>query len=194
MSKSQKADRILDATEIVIGRDGFANFTIEAVAAESELSKGGVLHHFGSKDALVRALILRSAEQWKDNCLEAFENAPDGPARLARGLLDYYISDKKSWSNERKSIASAILAALAMDPELIEPIKAVGCSVHERILDEELSEGLGLLIITALDGLWMSWALGLVDHDEDRNTLLLTTLRSLVEQEIQGLQSQNAHT
>lgn len=186
MSKSKKSELILDATERVIGRDGFANFTLEGVATESGLSKGGVLHHYGSKDSLIRGLILRSAEQWKYNCLQAYENASEGPARFTRGLLEYYISDKKSWSDERKSIASAILAALAMDPELIEPIRTVGCSVHERVLDGDIPEGLALLIISALDGLWMSWALGLVDHDEDRNTLILTTLREMVEQAIQS--------
>ncbi len=185
MSKNKKSDLILDATELVIARDGFASFTIESVANEAGLSKGGVLHHFGSKDALIRGLVLRCSEQWKENCIEAYEKATEGPARFTRGLLDFYLSDKKSWSNERKGVASAILAALAMDPQLIEPIRSVGHSVHSRINDGDLSEGLAHVIISSLDGLWMSWALGLVDHDEARNTSLLKTLRSFVEQEIQ---------
>ncbi|MDF1810345.1 MAG: TetR/AcrR family transcriptional regulator [Phycisphaerales bacterium] len=187
MPTNPKSIQILEATESVIARDGFANFTIDAVALEVGLSKGGVLHHFGSKDVLIRALVLRGAEQWKANCEEALEIVPDGPARFSRGILEFYLSDTKSWSNERKSVASAYLAALAMDPGLIEPIKAVSCKVHEQFLDNDIPRGLGLVIISALDGLWMSWALGLQEYDEERNTLLLQTLRLLVEDAIKKI-------
>jgi AcrR family transcriptional regulator len=47
-------EEILDATEAVIGREGVAGLTLDAVAAECDVSKGGLLHHFPSKDALVR--------------------------------------------------------------------------------------------------------------------------------------------
>jgi len=184
MPTNPKSILALEATEAVIARDGFANFTIDAVATQAGLSKGGVLHHFGSKDALIRALVLRGAEQWKANCAEALELASEGPARFARGILEFYLSDKKSWSNERKSVACAYLAALSLDPELIEPIKAVSCNVHEQFLDNDIPVGLGLVIISALDGLWMSWALGLNEYNEERNRLLLQTLRLMVEDAI----------
>src|SRR5215813_12535821 len=55
-------DTILDATETVVARQGVASLTLDAVAAEARLSKGGLLHYFPSKDRLVEALVSRSAE------------------------------------------------------------------------------------------------------------------------------------
>jgi AcrR family transcriptional regulator len=53
---------LLDAAEAVVVRQGIANLTLDAVAAEAGMSKGGLLHHFPTKNRLVEALVMRSAE------------------------------------------------------------------------------------------------------------------------------------
>tara|TARA_R110002072_G_scaffold42064_11_gene118025 strand:+ start:45761 stop:46333 length:573 start_codon:yes stop_codon:yes gene_type:complete len=184
MSKPSTSDLILEATEAVIIRDGFANFTIGAVAEEAGLSKGGVLHHFGSKDALIRALVIRCVDQCSVNYQAAHDQAPTGPARFARAIIDYYLSDQKSWSDERQSVSSAFLAALAVDPQLIEPIRAHGERVRELMLSDDLPQGVGLVIVNALDGLWLNWALGLERFDLERHTVVLNTLKELIERSV----------
>jgi AcrR family transcriptional regulator len=52
----------LDVAETVIMRQGIAKLALGAVAAEAGISKGGLLHHFPTKDRLVEALVTRSAE------------------------------------------------------------------------------------------------------------------------------------
>ena len=49
--------RILDAAEQVVLRDGVGHLTLEAAAAEAGLSKGGVLYHFPTRDALVAGMV-----------------------------------------------------------------------------------------------------------------------------------------
>ena len=56
---------LLDAAEAVVARQGIANLTLEAVAAEAGISKGGLLHHFRTKDRLIEALVTRAAENWR---------------------------------------------------------------------------------------------------------------------------------
>src|SRR5947209_16988408 len=55
---------ILEAAERVIVESGVEKATIEAVAREAGVSKGGVLHHFPSKDAIVIALVARLIEKF----------------------------------------------------------------------------------------------------------------------------------
>ncbi|WP_154796256.1 TetR/AcrR family transcriptional regulator [Occultella kanbiaonis] len=58
--------RILDALEQVLIAEGPALATIEHVAATAGVSKGGLLYHFGSKEALYEGLLARltdAAEQ-----------------------------------------------------------------------------------------------------------------------------------
>ena len=61
MGRKQTIDRgaLLDAAERVVLRDGAGQLTMDAVAAEAGVSKGGVLYAFSSKDALIDALFTR---------------------------------------------------------------------------------------------------------------------------------------
>ena len=79
-------DAMLAAAERVVIRQGIANLTLDAVAAEAGMSKGGLLHHFPSKDRLVEALVTRSAEGWRACYTEAYERTPPGPGRIGRLL------------------------------------------------------------------------------------------------------------
>lgn len=62
MGRKQTIDRngLLDAAERVVSRDGAGQLTMDAVAAEAGVSKGGVLYAFPSKDALIDALFTRA--------------------------------------------------------------------------------------------------------------------------------------
>ena len=72
-------DRMLDAAEVVVTRHGIANLTLDAVAAEAGMSKGGLLHHFPSKDRLVDALVAAAPKAGGRATLEAYARTPEGP-------------------------------------------------------------------------------------------------------------------
>lgn len=61
MGRKQTIDRgaLLDAAERVVFRDGAGQLTMEAVAAEAGVSKGGVLYAFTNKDGLIDAMFNR---------------------------------------------------------------------------------------------------------------------------------------
>ncbi len=52
-------DRLLDAAEKVVARDGVNNLTLNTVAAEAGVSKGGLLYHFPHRRSLVDATMQR---------------------------------------------------------------------------------------------------------------------------------------
>ena len=57
MKSEQTRARIRVAAAKVIERDGAGHLTLEKVAAEADLSKGGLLYHYPSKDALLQGLL-----------------------------------------------------------------------------------------------------------------------------------------
>jgi AcrR family transcriptional regulator len=61
VGRKQTIDRgaLLDAAERVVFRDGAGQLTIEAVAGEAGVSKGGVLYAFTNKDGLIDAMFNR---------------------------------------------------------------------------------------------------------------------------------------
>ncbi len=161
-------DRLLDATEAVVARQGIANLTLDAVAAEARMSKGGLLHYFPSKDRLVEALVTRTAEGWRSCYTDAYERTPEGPGRMARALLDHCLSDAKCWTEELRRSSSAVFAALAQNPALIQPMRAVYADLHRRIAQDGLPPGVGEAVAAAIDGLWLDWVLGIVPLEQVR--------------------------
>lgn len=55
-------DRILNAAEGLVLRQGFNATTLEAILGEAGASKGAFFHHFASKEALGNALVQRYAD------------------------------------------------------------------------------------------------------------------------------------
>ncbi|NDE08813.1 MAG: TetR/AcrR family transcriptional regulator, partial [Chloroflexi bacterium] len=70
-------DSILAAAAQLISREGARRLTLDAVAAEAHLSKGGLLYHFSSKDDLIRGLVDTLVAQF-DAEVETF-TVPDKP-------------------------------------------------------------------------------------------------------------------
>ena len=160
-------DQLLDAAEAVVVRQGIANLTLDAVAAHAGVSKGGLLHHFPSKDRLVEALVTRAAANWRACYLEALERTPEGPGRMVRALLTHCLSDAECWTEQLRGSSSAVFAALAQNPTLIEPMRAVYSDLHRRVAEDGLPPGVGEAAIAAIDGLWLDWVLGLVPVNQE---------------------------
>ncbi len=61
-SKAQRNEDILSAAERVFTREGFAAATMETIAREAGVSKGGIYRHFSSKDELFLMVAARTAK------------------------------------------------------------------------------------------------------------------------------------
>lgn len=62
---------ILDTAEALIARTGPEGLRLQDIAAAAGISHPLILHHFGSRAGLVRALTQRAAEELKDRLLAA---------------------------------------------------------------------------------------------------------------------------
>ena len=71
-------EKVLDAFEQLLIDEGARAATMDATARAAGVSKGGLLYHFGSKDALEKGLIARAEALVADD-LAAMSAAPDGP-------------------------------------------------------------------------------------------------------------------
>src|SRR5690606_15169274 len=81
MGRRQTIDRgaLLDAAERVVLRDGANGLTMDAVAREAGVSKGGVLYAFATKDRLIDEMMRRVTAAY-DTLVEQFlADAGGGP-------------------------------------------------------------------------------------------------------------------
>lgn len=156
--------RVLDAAESIVRARGVPGLTLEAAAREAGVSKGGLLYHFGSKEALLAALLTRLAEFVSQDFVQAMERLPPGPGRAARAMLAWGLEVSEAEANERCDRAAAVfLAAFHHDPALLDPIRAVIAGLREAVAADGLRPGHGMAIMAAMDGLFMARIFGMYE-------------------------------
>jgi AcrR family transcriptional regulator len=79
---------ILDAAEERLQKDGPASLRLQDVAHDIGVSHPAILHHFGSREALLNAVVDRAMRRLETSLLASFEaaghGAPDGVHMLER--------------------------------------------------------------------------------------------------------------
>jgi len=149
--------RILDAAEAIVRGRGVAQLTLEAAAREAGVSKGGLLYHFASKEALLTALLGRMAEWLRQDFAATVAEQPAGPGRATRAVLAWGFGQAPEAINERSDRAAAVfLAAHHHDPALLDPARAVIGEFRAAIAADGLPPGHGQAIMAAVDGLFMA--------------------------------------
>ena len=185
MDKRQKSiDDLLLAAEKVVIEKGIANLTLDAVACQAGVSKGGLLYYFPNKNSLIQALVQRSADNWRVCYTQAYESAAPGPGRMVRGLVGHCLAEDSAWTDELRSITSAVFAALAQDPELIKPMRLVYGELHQKIKADGLPKGIAETVLSAIDGLWLNWVLGFAPFNQENISNVRTALEQIVERAI----------
>jgi AcrR family transcriptional regulator len=141
---------VLDAAERVVGRDGAANLTIDAVAKEAGVNKASVLYDHKSKQALVEAVVDRAFE--RDNAHHAgIESRLDDPKdRAIRGRI---LAAAEPPPEEFRAVALNLSAALALDEGLRAKMKENQARTISRIEETSPAPRGALLAYLALEGL-----------------------------------------
>ncbi len=132
-SSVQLPDALLDAAEAVVARQGIANLTLDAVAAEVGMSKGGVLHHFPTKDRLVEAMVVRSAEGWRAHLHARLRADAPGPRPHGASLFHHCLIRREGLDARAATWLIRVLRRLAQNPKLIEPMRDVYSDLHQRL-------------------------------------------------------------
>lgn len=147
------ADDLIDAAERVVASGGGAALTFDAVAREAGVSKGAVLHHFPTKDALIKAMIERLAGRIARPASEA----PAGRGELVRA----HVSRATETPGDRDPVSATLLAAVARDVELLAPLRAAARTAIEGLAGAGVPADRAAVLHLALDGLWISELLGI---------------------------------
>ncbi len=75
--RTSNRERILDAAVRLVDVGGMTAITYEAVAAESGLTRGGLLYHFPSREELLLAIQQHMATRWEQAMTESTGRTPE---------------------------------------------------------------------------------------------------------------------
>jgi AcrR family transcriptional regulator len=148
---------ILDAAAHVVARQGVAALTLEAVAREAGVSKGGLLYHFGTKEALLQGLLAARLEAYEESLDREVAGDPAGPGRWTRALVRTTFAP----AEPAAGIAASLFAAFVADPRLLEPARARYAAWQARLAEDGIDPVRATLARLAADGLYFAELFGL---------------------------------
>jgi len=112
-------DKVLDAAEAIVAREGAAGLTIDAVAREMGVTKGGIQYCYGSKDALIDALFERFGKAYETRFAAVAGPAPTPLDRVAAHAGATCDADEIS-----NAKAAGLMAMLIQSPEHLASTQA----------------------------------------------------------------------
>ncbi|MDF1666474.1 MAG: TetR/AcrR family transcriptional regulator [Planctomycetota bacterium] len=172
MSKSiESKKRICEAAIVIAGRDGYSAMSLEAVAKQAGVSKGGLLYHFPSKDDLLQGTLQHFAKVARGMLMERIAADPTPNMRWARGFVTCMFPSEEELASSKQdldpntmgSFLMAMLTVAADRGSSVQPLSEFGAELRDRLLEKEEEEGLEQMILwLAIDGLMVWKLLGLI--------------------------------
>lgn len=177
MNTSTTQNRILDAAEHCVLEQGVAHLTLDGVAARAGVSKGGLLYHYGSKDALVAALMARVTEA-VDARMDACRAADTDSGAAARAyLLTALPQDQTHEAVARRE--AALIAALGTRPEQVVRYADRQRDWQVQLAADANDPLLAHIVRLAVDGIWMNEAFGIEPLDPDTRAAVIERLLAI---------------
>jgi len=121
--------RLLDAAERLFAERGFEGTSMRAVTQAADTSVSAANYHFGSKEALLRAALVRRLEPLNRRRLEALDalEAVDGGGVPVEALLEAFLRpgfEAQRASGDGRPLLRSIAAQLHHDPhEMVAALK-----------------------------------------------------------------------
>ncbi|MEM7113590.1 MAG: TetR/AcrR family transcriptional regulator [Chloroflexota bacterium] len=110
-------NKIIAATHRILREGGyFMNFSLDKVAQAARVSKGGLMHHFQSKDALLRAAAQDTIEQFESQLADEMIVDDDAQGRMTRAYVKVALDSERPVLHE----ASPLVLSYLNDKEGIE--------------------------------------------------------------------------
>ncbi len=165
---------ILDAAERVILREGYSGATLDNIASEARLSKGGLMHYFRSKKEIIDGVLDRLRDRLADERKAVPQNG--NPADPARASLI-------SMLNPVRAGCPALTGLVAMLGE--NEIRARLANARAKMFGEigsNVAEPEKIAIaMLLLEGLWLDNSIGRSAFCQDVGSRVVGELTRLLE-------------
>ncbi len=168
---------ILDSCGAILRQQGAKSLTLDAVAAEAGLSKGGLLYHFATKEALLT------------NLFEHFMSPFDQYLATVPGLADTeyllaYMDATVEQIEDEDTIGmiASLFAAGEEFPQLHTAMQRRYLDWQDKIAQGTTDPIIATAVRLAVDGLWFSAVYNYAPPDNAQRKAIVDMLRTIVEQ------------
>lgn len=172
----QVRSQLLSVALELVANEGYESLTLDKVAKQAGVTKGGLQYHFASKQALMQGVCEHLREIFEPPFRQALDEEPPGPKRITRAYI------RTCFVEVAPLCSKAMLVLTLALPEFAREHREW---THDLIAQDslnapELAQVL-LLFRFAADGLWAAEASGVIEFDRDTRTALLNRLLALTD-------------
>jgi AcrR family transcriptional regulator len=168
-----RRQQLLEATAGLAERSGVLSITLEAVADRAGVSKGGLLHHFPNKSALVTGMVEWIVDRYYGLVAKHVGDGPEGKDRIAAA---YVATSADAGAGTR--LWTAVLTASLLQPSLLDLLRQRAQPLWNAAITgpDDVDAAVAWL---AADGLWLAEMLELYDMDESTRQAVVARLSEL---------------
>ncbi|WP_455872498.1 TetR/AcrR family transcriptional regulator [Rhizobium yanglingense] len=145
--------QLLDVAARLATEQGMASVTLDAVSGASGISKGGLLHHFPTKNALLDALFDSLLERFDQELDELMRADPAPQGRFTRAYL-FVCADISKRTDDSRHWTQVTIAMLA-EPRLRQRWREWVRERAEEYVGTDSSID-AQIVRFAADGLWLA--------------------------------------
>lgn len=181
MSKQVQAvatrGRLLSAALTTLRDHGLAALTLDAVAREAGVSKGGLLHHFASKEALIEAILRQLLADFEARVHAYYAAEPPHSGRWLRA----YIRATYDEAPLPLEIATMLMSAMNENYALLTLIQSDFVQWQQRLLNDGVPKARATIVRQAADAYWTERLLGVASEQQADRFEVMQELLQLTE-------------
>jgi AcrR family transcriptional regulator len=175
---ANKKENILTAASEIVKKEGVVKLTLEAVAHRAGVSKGGLLYHYPSKEALIKGMV----EDWTNNYFESINtlvnNDNNALGKWSRAYVKSTFSDL-----ENNKLNSALMAAMFINPDLLDEFREKYDILHTKLIKDGIDPVKITIARLSIDGLWFSEIFGMAPLNEEIKTQVFDELINMIQED-----------
>lgn len=167
MKKDTKKEILLAAAR-VINEQGVLALTLEQVAKNAGVSKGGLLYHFPSKEALLEGMVSFLTAGFARDMEAAVAGDPAEKGTWTRA----YASLSFEAEEEAVALNTAFLSAAAINPQFLRPMVDLLGQIQCKIENDGVDPVVATAIRLAADGMFYNQLYGIhLDKKMEKDVL-----------------------
>ena len=176
MPTSETKKKIIAAAATVVKEKGAACLTLDAVAKQAGVSKGGLLYHYPNKSALLAAMV--------EHLNNSFERAVEERViETKASWLEAYVAMSFDPRHSQVAESAGMLAAIANDLSLLEPLSERYKDWQQQVEASGIEPNLATIARLAADGLWFTELFDISPLDDERRSQVLAALLTLIKEQ-----------
>ncbi|MDQ0217386.1 TetR/AcrR family transcriptional regulator [Peribacillus cavernae] len=159
----------------LVAREGVTYLTLEKVAKEAGISKGGLLYHFPSKEALIKGMIDDMIKRSNQDIEDQIPDGENPPGEWLRAFIHTTFGEV----GRKDLLSPGLVAILLANPNLVESWRDTYGQWAKNIENDNNNLMIATIVRLAVEGLWFTDLLGFSPLEGEFREKVMETLLDL---------------